>query len=762
MRINKTITSTVRALLLTAGVCLCVMNIAQAATLVSGSITANTTWTLALSPYQVTAEVSIDNGATLSIEAGVVVYLDAGKNLSVTNGTLNARGTAGLPITFTSTLDTTGGTPVAGSWGQIRFLNGSNDSTTIIEHAQIRYGQGINIQAASPTFNYLQLTQNLGSAISIDLNSSPKGVGNQATGNGLNGISVPAGDIVTSVTWGMKGIPYVVAGGGVVSVGTTPVITGLSTNTIQQGETISATLSGTRLAGAQTVSFSKTGIAATLQGGAVDTSVPIQLTASPTATLGFSDISLQVAAGTPNLIAALQIIQPQPTVTSLTPSSVYATQSGIVLAVAGKNFVPGSIIQIDGSDLTTTYVSASSLSTTLPALTAGNKRISVKQPDPLVGGNVLLSEGAALVAATPLLTQTPATVAQTQGQPLTLTVGIPFPAPVGGVVVNLSSDAGTTAGVPASVIITEGTTSAAFAVTTTGVGSVNITASSSGFANAVSVVTLNGTNVRRYAMIPTLTNATSSSTIGVASASSSYETGVFGVYSAFDNNLNGRWSTATTALGNWLEWSFVTAHSVTEFEYFTYNFLYTQLQYSDDNVTWLGASAVYQDGGGNYIHPSTTGSTPHRFWRLYVSQVYGATVANWYGYEKVQLYSDVPLATTASGSYSTGIPSLATDGNIGTGWNGGGFAPAWIAMDLGVSRSINEVRVYAGTGWPAGITYYNIEVSNDAVAWTVVGQASSGAYWTNTPVTASARYVRLAITSHSGGSWISLSEFQVY
>lgn len=344
MQANQLIASTARTLLLTIVAFFYLAQGAQAATTVSGAITANTTWTLAQSPYQVTADVSVLNGATLSIEAGVVVSFDAATNLSITSGALSARGTAGQPIVFTSTPDTTGGVPAPGDWGQIRFQIGTNSASTILEYAQIRYGQGINVQAASPTFNYLQLSNNLGSAISIDLNSSPKGIGNQATGNTFNGISVPAGDVLGSVTWGIKGIPYVVAFG-VVSVGSSPSISGLSVSAIQQGETINAIISGSRLIGAQSVNFSSAGITGTLQSGATDTSVPIQLTASSSVALGMADIALQVAAGRPTLTGALQVIQPQPTVTNLNPSTLFATQAGSTLTVTGKNYVPESVIR---------------------------------------------------------------------------------------------------------------------------------------------------------------------------------------------------------------------------------------------------------------------------------------------------------------------------------------------------------------------------------------------------------------------------------
>ena len=71
---------------------------------VSGHISADTTWTLANSPYVLTGDVIVDPGVTLTIQAGVVVQGRGGVELQV-QGHLQALGTTTQPITFTSETD---------------------------------------------------------------------------------------------------------------------------------------------------------------------------------------------------------------------------------------------------------------------------------------------------------------------------------------------------------------------------------------------------------------------------------------------------------------------------------------------------------------------------------------------------------------------------------------------------------------------------------------------------------------------------------
>jgi hypothetical protein len=188
---------------------------AHAATGVSGPITADAAWTVAGSPYVLSGDVTIENGANLSVEPGVTIRMNTGANLRVVTGALSAQGTDVAPITLTSANDVAGSTAQPGDWGRLVFEDGTNDANTVLSHLRIRYGNGVVVTKASPRIDDTQITQHAGAAMTIDLESSPVGRGLSASGNAINGIAVPAGVIVGDVAWRLQGIPYVVAQGAV-------------------------------------------------------------------------------------------------------------------------------------------------------------------------------------------------------------------------------------------------------------------------------------------------------------------------------------------------------------------------------------------------------------------------------------------------------------------------------------------------------------------------------------------------------------------
>jgi len=300
--------------------------VAQAAVNVAGPITTSTTWTLANSPYTVTADVSVDSGSTLTIDAGVVVLFNAGTNFIVNNGSVVAKGTAAQVIVLTSAKDVAGAAtaPAAGDWGQLRFTAGTISASTEFDNVQIRYGTGVTIVSSSPTINRLAITNCAGPAITVDLLSSPKGVGLTATGNTINGIRVPAGNILGNLSWSLVGIPYVVEIGEI-GVGAPASITSISPGTVQAGQVVDATITGTRLDLAESVVIDRTGVTAVIQAGATASSVPVKITASDSATAGTGSLTLQVAAGLVSV--PLTITAPKPIV-SIVPNPIAIPPDG--------------------------------------------------------------------------------------------------------------------------------------------------------------------------------------------------------------------------------------------------------------------------------------------------------------------------------------------------------------------------------------------------------------------------------------------------
>ncbi|OQZ04899.1 MAG: hypothetical protein B6D34_01320 [Candidatus Brocadia sp. UTAMX1] len=104
---------------------------------------------------------SVHSGAILTIEPGCLVKFDAGKGLLIGNvndgdATLNAVGTNGKPITFTSN----GSPPAAGDWDGIRFYVNTGTNTTM-DYCTVEYGgnggsgdSNIYCENASPTIQH--------------------------------------------------------------------------------------------------------------------------------------------------------------------------------------------------------------------------------------------------------------------------------------------------------------------------------------------------------------------------------------------------------------------------------------------------------------------------------------------------------------------------------------------------------------------------------------------------------------------------------
>jgi hypothetical protein len=105
----------------------------NAQTNVSGGIYANTTWTLANSPYIVVDTVVVFPNVTLTIEPGVVVKFENNKRIEIRQAKLMAIGTSADSIAFTSNASS----PTPGIYPGI-YLNGGNLTSTF-NYCNFRY-----------------------------------------------------------------------------------------------------------------------------------------------------------------------------------------------------------------------------------------------------------------------------------------------------------------------------------------------------------------------------------------------------------------------------------------------------------------------------------------------------------------------------------------------------------------------------------------------------------------------------------------------
>ncbi|ATU64683.1 IPT/TIG domain-containing protein [Piscinibacter gummiphilus] len=458
-----------------------------AQTIVAADITSDTRWDTAGSPYVVNGAVAVRAGATLTIDAGVVVSMGSGAGLTVQAGAVRANGTAALPVQVRSDKVRAGQAAVAGDWNQWTFTSGTVN--TRLEHVVFEHGRGLAVHGSAPEFNFLDIRQQQGPAIAIDLAASPFGLGNRASGNALNAVSVAAGDIAGNVRWGLRGIPYVVTGG-TVSVGASPSVTGVSPSTVEVGQTVTVTVNGSRLSGVSEAALDRAGLALTPFSGGSSSQVFMQLRVDPAAAPGRAALRLVVDAGEVVLADAVTVTLPLPTINAVSPASVTAQSGPLEITVTGRNFTAASEVLFNGATAATRFVSATELRATLLNQTAAaTLAVQVRAPDPANAGQYLLSNQGSLVvqaAVPPVVSVEPAPLALPPDSTSRNIVLRLSKADFREHTINVSvSDPAKLTVTPTTLVIPAGQTVATLAVVPRAVGTVSLTLSSAALAQVV-------------------------------------------------------------------------------------------------------------------------------------------------------------------------------------------------------------------------------------------------------------------------------------
>jgi hypothetical protein len=149
---------------------------------VGRTVTANTTWTAANSPYLIAQTVVVSPSVTLTIQPGVVVKFGGNTGLTV-NGTLSAVGTTSQHIGFTANSAAT----TSGQWTSVTLGTGAAASS--LNYCDVSYGGTGSLYLLSNATVQNTTVTTTGYAIRI-VDASPTLTGLTITGSGSRGVSI--------------------------------------------------------------------------------------------------------------------------------------------------------------------------------------------------------------------------------------------------------------------------------------------------------------------------------------------------------------------------------------------------------------------------------------------------------------------------------------------------------------------------------------------------------------------------------------------
>jgi hypothetical protein len=120
------------------------------------------------------------------------------------------------------------------------------------------------------------------------------------------------------------------------------------------------------------------------------------------------------------------------------------------------------------------------------------------------------------------------------------------------------------------------------------------------------------------------------------------------------------------------------------------------------------------------------------------------------------------MITAATASNGPGSAAFVFDHDLQKPWMSGGFAPAWVQLDLGQPTTIAKVRLYTAQS-PAGPTSHQIlgGLTPDSLApLGALDGDTADAQWLELQVKGQVRYLR--VMTLKSPSWVAWGEIEVY
>jgi beta-glucosidase len=261
---------------------------------------------------------------------------------------------------------------------------------------------------------------------------------------------------------------------------------------------------------------------------------------------------------------------------------------------------------------------------------------------------------------------------------------------------------------------------------------------------------------------------------GKPTTASSVESDAFPASAAVDGDTGTRWSSGFSD-PQWLQVDLGAPSTISQVA-LQWEAAYAtafQIQVSNDGSAWTsiystttgagGTQTLNVSGTGRYVRMYGTARATGYGYSLFEFQVYGTGGGGGGGTTGTCGTANAALGhpATASSMEGPGYPAqYAVDGSAVTRWSSAYADPQWLQVDLSASLPVCQVVLR----WEAAYaTAFQIQVSNDASAWTTIYSTTTSTGGTQTlTVSGTGRYLRVYATARSSGYGDSLIEMAVH